>query len=115
MLFAAVGLYGVIAYAVAQRTHEIGVRIALGATTGDIARWVMGDGMRLAMLGLIVGMAGALAGARLLANLLYGVSPADPVVFLTIPVVLVAATLLASYLPARRAMRVDPVIALRAE
>ena len=115
MLLAAVGLYGVIAYAVAQRTHEIGVRIALGATTGDIARWVMGDGMRLAMLGLIVGMAGALAGTRLLANLLYGVSPADPVVFLTIPVVLVAATLLASYLPARRAMRVDPVIALRAE
>ena len=115
MLLAAVGLYGVIAYAVAQRTHEIGVRIALGATTGDIARWVMGDGMRLAVLGLIVGMAGALAGTRLLANLLYGVSPADPVVFLTIPVVLVAATILASYLPARRAMRVDPVIALRAE
>ncbi len=115
LVLAAIGLYGLIAYAVSQRTHEIGVRVALGAGTGDVSRMIIGEGVRLAAAGIVLGLALALAGARLLSALLYRVSPTDPMVFLSIPVVLVATALLASYLPARRAARVDPVIALRAE
>ncbi|HVA58256.1 MAG: ADOP family duplicated permease [Gemmatimonadaceae bacterium] len=115
LVLAAVGLYGLIAYAVSQRTHEIGVRVALGAGAGDVVRMVLGDGVRLAVAGLILGLGAALAAARLLTTLLYGVSPTDPLVLVTIPIVLVATSLLASYLAARRAACVDPVIALRAE
>jgi putative ABC transport system permease protein len=115
LLLAAVGLYGVVAHGVSLRTHEIGVRIAMGARLQDISTLVLGDGARLALWGVGLGVIGALAAGRLLASLLYGVSPADPVVMVIVPLVLIATALLASYLPARRAARVDPVIALRAE
>ncbi len=115
LLLGAVGLYGLIAYAVSQRTHEIGVRMALGAGTGSVTGMIMGDGIRLAAGGIVLGLGVSLSAARLLAALLYGVSATDPIVFLSIPVVLAATALLASYLPARRAARVDPVIALRSE
>ena len=115
LLLAAIGLYGTIAYGVSQRTREIGVRIALGARTGDVSTLILGGGVRLALAGLAIGLIGALASVRLLKGLLYGVSPTDPIVFVAIPVVLIAVSVLASYLPARRAARVDPVIALRAE
>ncbi len=115
LLLAAVGLYGVIAYAVTQRTHELGIRIALGARTGDVSRLVVGDGVRLALVGSVIGLAAALASVRLLTGLLVDVSPTDPVVFIAIPCGVLSTALLASYLPARRAARVDPVIALRAE
>ncbi len=115
LLLAAIGLYGVVAHAVSQRTHEIGVRIAMGARAADVVRLVIGDGARLAVVGVAIGLVAALAGARLVAGLLYEVSPIDPLVFVAIPLSLVVVALLASYLPARRAARVDPVIALRAE
>ncbi|HUX34687.1 MAG TPA: ABC transporter permease [Gemmatimonadaceae bacterium] len=115
LLLAAIGLYGTIAYGVSQRTREIGVRIALGAHTGDVSKLITGSGLRLALGGMAIGLVGALAGARLLAGLLYGISPTDPAVFVAIPVGLLVVAGAASYLPARRAARVDPVIALRAE
>ncbi len=115
IVLAAIGLYGVIAHVVAERTHEIGIRIAMGARTGDVMRLVLGGGLRLSMLGVAIGLAVALASTRVVASLLYDVSPTDPVVFAVIPVALIGVSALASYLPARRAARVDPVIALRAE
>lgn len=115
LLLAAIGLYGTIAYGVSQRTREIGVRIALGARTGDVSKLITGGGLRLALGGMVIGVVGALAGVRLLAGLLYGISPTDPAVFTAIPVGLLVVAGAASYLPARRAARVDPVIALRAE
>ncbi len=115
LLLAAIGLYGTIAYGVSQRMREIGVRIALGACAGDVSKLITGGGLRLALGGTTIGLAGALAGARLLAGLLYGISPTDPAVFVAIPVGLLVVAGAASYLPARRAPRVDPVIALRAE
>ena len=114
-LLAAVGLYGLIAYAVGRRTHEIGVRMAMGARSADVSRMVVRDGLRLTMVGLVLGLAAALATAQLLRSILFRVQPTDPIVFATIALILVALALLASYLPARRAARVDPVIALRAE
>ena len=115
LLLAAIGLYGTIAYGVSQRTREIGVRIALGARTGDVSTLILADGVRLALVGLAIGLIGALGSVRLLRGLLFGISPTDPIVFVAIPVVLIPFAALASYLPARRAARVDPVIALRAE
>jgi predicted permease len=114
LLLAAIGLYGVLSFAVAQRTRELGVRIALGATTGDVLRLIVGQGMRLACAGMAIGVVLALVGARLLTPFLFGVSPADPITFLAIGVVLTSAVLLASYLPARRASKADPVVSLRA-
>lgn len=115
LLLAAVGVYGLLSYAVTQRTAEIGVRVALGAAQQDVFRLVLGSAGRLALPGLAIGIAGALAASRLLRSVLFGVSPADPLTFVMVPVVLILVAFLASYLPARRAARIDPVIALRAE
>jgi len=115
LVLAAVGLYGVVAYTVAQRTSEIGIRMALGAATGDVVRLVLREGMGLAAVGLVLGLAAARVLARLVGGLLFGIQPTDAVSFAAAAGVLLAIAMLASYLPARRASRVDPLIALRAE
>jgi len=115
LLLAAVGLYGVTSYSVAQRTREIGVRMALGADAAEVRRIVLGRGLRLAGLGLVLGLLGALALGRVVQSLLYATSPADAVTLLSVALLLLAVAGLASYLPARRATRVDPVVALRYE
>ncbi len=115
LILAAVGIYGVMSYAVSQRTQEIGIRIALGAQTRDIQRMIIGRGARLAFAGTLLGMAGGLGAARLVASMLYRVRPSDPAIFLGVSALLIAVALLACWIPARRAMRVDPIIALRYE
>jgi putative ABC transport system permease protein len=112
---AAVGMFAVMAYAVTQRTHEIGVRMALGAQSADVLKLILGRGLRLTTLGLGIGLAGAFALTRFMRNLLYDVSPADPPTFLAVVVILTVFALMACYVPARRATRVDPLIALRCE
>jgi putative ABC transport system permease protein len=112
---AAIGVYGVTAYTAAQRTHEVGVRRALGAQPADIVKLLLGEGLRLGLVGVVVGIACALALTRVMRNLLYGVSTTDPLTFLTVSAVLVGVALAACYLPARRAARVDPIVALRFE
>ncbi|MGH7524307.1 MAG: FtsX-like permease family protein [Gemmatimonadales bacterium] len=113
MVLAAVGLYGVVSYTVSQRTREIGVRMALGADGATVLGMVVRDGMRLVLIGVVIGMVLALAGTRVMRGFLFGISPLDPVVFAVIPIGLALVTLLASYLPARRAATVDPLVALR--
>ncbi len=115
LLLAAIGLYGVIAFAVSQRTREIGIRMALGASRRSVLRLVLGSGMRLVGLGIVLGGAAALGLTRLLSQLLYGVEPTDPATFTSVALLLLLVSLLASLIPARRAARVDPMVALRTE
>jgi len=115
LCLAAVGVYGVIAYSVSQRVREVGIRMALGAGAGSVQRLMLGQGMRPVIAGLVAGLVVSLVAMRALASLLYGVTATDPVTFLTVSAVLLAASALAGYLPARRAARVDPMAALRQE
>jgi ABC-type antimicrobial peptide transport system permease subunit len=115
IFLAAVGLYGVVAYLVNRRTHEIGIRMALGARQGDVLRMVLGRGIRLGALGAAVGLVAAFAVAQVMSSRLYGVKPLDPLTYAASTAVVLAVALLASYLPARRATQVDPMAALRYE
>ncbi|HEU4629175.1 MAG TPA: FtsX-like permease family protein, partial [Gemmatimonadaceae bacterium] len=115
LVLSVVGLYGVIAYAVAQRTRELGVRVALGAQRGDVLRLVLGEGVRVTLAGLVVGLAGALALTRVLRAQLYQVSPTSPAVYVVVALLVAAVALAATWIPARRATRVPPTLALRAE
>jgi ABC-type antimicrobial peptide transport system permease subunit len=110
-----VGIYGVISYAVAQRTQEIGIRLALGAQQGELRRMFLRYGLVLASVGVAIGLGGAVALTRLMRSLLFEVSALDPITYAAVPCVLFAAALLASYVPARRAAAVDPIGALKAE
>jgi putative ABC transport system permease protein len=115
LALAAIGVYGVLSYSVSQRTAEIGVRVALGAGRGDVMRLIMGQGMTLAMVGMGLGVAGALVATPALGSLLYNITPSDPLTFVGVVAFLAGIAALASYIPARRAMAVDALAAIRSE
>jgi len=115
LLLAGLGIYGTISYVVGERTHEIGIRLALGARRGKILSMVLLEGLELAIGGAALGLGAAFITAHLMAGLLFGVTPTDPLTFIGVTVLLTVVALLASYIPAMRAMRVDPLVALRYE
>ena len=115
LLLAAVGIYGVISYSVLQQSHEIGIRMALGAGKGDVLKMVVGQGMLLAVFGVAVGLILAFVLSRFLASMVFGVSALDPATFMGVTLLLSAVAFLATYIPAKRATRIDPMIALRYE
>jgi putative ABC transport system permease protein len=115
LVLATIGIYGVMHFSVSQQTHDIGVRMALGASHADVLRMILAEGWKLATLGIVIGLAGAAAVTRVLEGMLFGVRPADPFTFVGVSILLTAAGLVASFIPARRAMKVDPVVALRHE
>jgi predicted permease len=115
LVLSSIGIYGVLSYLVGQRTHEIGIRIALGAQQRNVLMLILGEGTKTALIGVAIGLAAALGLTRLMASVLYGVSATDPLTFAAVAIVLTFVALVASYIPARRAMRVDPIIALRYE
>ena len=115
LALASLGIYGLLSYAVSQRAREIGVRMALGAQSGDVVKLVIGQGMKLVLAGLFMGTAGALASTRILAHQLFGVTASDPATFVGVWALLAVVAVLACYIPARRATRIDPMEALRYE
>ena len=115
MFLGTIGIYGVMAHLVSQRIHDIGIRMALGASSVQVMRMVIGSGLRLAVVGIAVGILVALGATRSLTTLLYQVAPNDPLTFVAVPILFVAVAMAACYLPARRGMRVDPLVALRYE
>ena len=115
LLLSAIGIYGVLSYTVAQRTREIGVRMALGATPGNVIRDVLSQGLLLTGIGIVIGLIGAFSASRIVQSLLYGIRPTDAITFTAVALILGAVAMAASYIPARRASRVDPMVALRYE
>jgi len=115
LLLSSLGIYGVVSYLTAQRTQEIGVRVALGAQRADVLRMILGQGIKMTALGVLIGLVAALGLTRLMSKLLFGVSASDPVTFIAVALLLALVALAACYLPARRAARLDPMAALRYE